>query len=533
MLTDAAKADPGDFEILRRQFAILVKKDDRLSAARLLVHANAAAPGITIQTVSLWNILSRPTAKKRLRWAELQALDVPKADEEAKRFWVSRLASSAHRRDVAREALAKAGGFAPAFRDRLDELWNRDDLTDKEKTDQTEKLARQTAQAGGEPFQMEIAGLGLLRSNKLKEAAEAFAHATEAGGRTIDLLLERADVLRKTGDDATADSILWKLISDYPSLNDAWLDLFLSSIRRGNEGQAEHVVTIWLAAEPDSVTAWRSQALQYQRAGRFDAAEQIFLRIFNEHAEDGETVNALGAFYMRRRHAERFISVLQERHGQDPANFAVSAALAETLAGENRNDEAAKVVDAARNAAGDDADLLYTISGLYARIGKKQASESALEQVIKLDPAHAVASNDLGYMLADDGRELPQAEDLIRRAVKAEPDNVSFLDSMGWVLYKRGKFGEARQYFDRALGSKDSAKQSRVDPVLLDHRGDVLYRLGDKEAANADWQRAAERLSAPDATPDGEMKTLHERVLEKSRRLKAGQDVPVAPISDK
>ena len=254
----------------------------------------------------------------------------------------------------------------------------------------------------------------------------------------------------------------------------------------------------------------------YQRGKRDEAAEQILLRIFNENPSDPEAVNALGAFYLRRRHGEHYIALLQDRHGQDRANFAISMALAETLFADNRGDEAARVVDAARTAAGDDSDLLYTISGLYARINRRPASEAALEQALKLDPAHAVAANDLGYLWADDGRKLDQAE--ARSAGRSRPSRRTPRFSTAWAgPYKRGRFAEAKQFLDQAIGSKDSPRQARADPTVLDHRGDVLYRLGDKAAAAADWQRAAEKIAAPDATPDGETRGAEERVIEKWR----------------
>lgn len=533
LLSDAAAADPGDFEVLRRRVAIALHGNDRISAARLLVHASAAAPDISSRTATLWNVLDRPTSHGRLRWADLKTLEVPKADEQARWYWVSHLAAAAHRLDVAQESLAKAGDFVPAFRDRLNETWNRDDLSVEAKTDLTRKIATEAGAAGGESLAEEIRALGFERAGDIKAAAASFAHAMELGGRSADLLLARADVLRKTEDDLTADSLLWKLISDYPSLDDAYIDLYLASIRRGVEVQAEHVLNVWLAAEPDSVNAWRSQALQYQREGHVDAAEGVFLRLFSEHGEDPEAVGALGSFLVRRHHADRYLALLQDRHAHDPGNFAVSAALAQSLAAAQRGDEAVRVVDSARSAAGDDADLLYTISGLYLRTGGKQGSEEALKQVLKLDPSHPAAANDLGYAWAEEGRNLPEAEALIRQAVKSEPQNISFLDSMGWVLYKRGKFAEARQFMDRAIGGKDSVRLLRSDPVMLEHRGDILYRLGDKDAAESDWKGAADGVAARQDNVDSDMKSLQERVLEKSRRLKAGQSVPVAPIAEK
>src|SRR5207253_10726443 len=118
---------------------------------------------------------------------------------------------------------------------------------------------------------------------------------------------------------------------------------------------------------------------------------------------------------------------------------------------QKRLPDASRVLDAARSAVGNDPDLLYYLAHLYERVEQKQTCERMLEQVLQIDPRHAAANNDLGYMWSDEGRELDKAERMIRIALAEEPDNESFLDSLGWVLYKRGKFAEARDYFEQAV----------------------------------------------------------------------------------
>src|SRR5437763_5103772 len=119
---------------------------------------------------------------------------------------------------------------------------------------------------------------------------------------------------------------------------------------------------------------------------------------------------------------------------------------------------------------------------------RKQERVQVLAEVSRVDPSRAAACNDLGFCWPEEGINLDEAEILVRRAVESEPQNASFLDSMGWVLYKLGRFHEAKGFLDRAVGGVLPA--SEVDPVVLDHRGDVQYRLGDHLAAGTDWTRA-------------------------------------------
>ena len=116
---------------------------------------------------------------------------------------------------------------------------------------------------------------------------------------------------------------------------------------------------------------------------------------------------------------------------------------------------------------------------------------------------------------------------MIRRAVIAEPENSAYLDSLGWVLYKRGQFEEAHRHLDAAIKHVD-----RADPVVLDHLGDVLYRLNQHEQAMKTWKLSLTRVD--DSGPNREdLKTLKLQLRAKIKQQEAGQPVNVAPIAGK
>ena len=156
-------------------------------------------------------------------------------------------------------------------------------------------------------------------------------------------------------------------------------------------------------------------------------------------------------------------------------------------------------------------------------------AEQVLEQVIHIDPTHAAACNDLGYSWADSGKNLGHAESLIRIAVAAEPDNQSFLDSLGWVLYKQGKFEPAKKALDEAIGSS-----SLPDAVVLNHLGDTEYRLNEPAEASKTWKRSQDRIAQSNAAGDDrdELKQLRLELQEKLKQLESGAPVSVAPTGD-
>ena len=101
-------------------------------------------------------------------------------------------------------------------------------------------------------------------------------------------------------------------------------------------------------------------------------------------------------------------------------------------------------------------------------------------------------NNDLGYLYADQGKNLEKAEAMIRKAVEEEPENGSYLDSLGWVLFKRGKAKEALDPLEKA------AKGENLDFTICEHLGDVLFRLQDYARAKESWDKAEEFAAKAD-----------------------------------
>lgn len=123
--------------------------------------------------------------------------------------------------------------------------------------------------------------------------------------------------------------------------------------------------------------------------------------------------------------------------------------------------------------------------------GRTDAALDVGRQMLALNPRDVGLNNDVGYTWADRGVHLDQAEAMIRLAVAAEPTNAAFLDSLGWVYYKQGRFEVAHEYLERA-----ARLHAGRDAVIFDHLGDATYRRGDREAAERHWRVAADLLRA-------------------------------------
>ena len=136
------------------------------------------------------------------------------------------------------------------------------------------------------------------------------------------------------------------------------------------------------------------------------------------------------------------------------------------------------------------------LSNAYVQAGDMAKGEAVLEEIYQEDPADPGVNNDLGYLYADQGKNLEKAEKMIRIAVEAQPDNPAYLDSLGWVLFKQGKNTEALEPLKKANSDPDYQ-----DATLLEHEGDVHLALQNADDAKVLWKKALaveEKAKSPD-----------------------------------
>ena len=111
----------------------------------------------------------------------------------------------------------------------------------------------------------------------------------------------------------------------------------------------------------------------------------------------------------------------------------------------------------------------------------KQRADGMVEmkKAIELNPANAQALNYLGYTYAEEGRNLDEAEKLIKRALDIEPEDGFYVDSLGWVYYQKGDYKQAVEQLERAVNLTNS------DPTITEHLGDAYRKLGKIKEAGA------------------------------------------------
>jgi tetratricopeptide (TPR) repeat protein len=235
---------------------------------------------------------------------------------------------------------------------------------------------------------------------------------------------------------------------------------------------ADTTITAYLAQANLSAKKYAA-AIEVARQGLAGGDSEDDLRLVRIEAQalrqsgkPDEAVNVLQAFVKKQDNAESYV------------------ALAQIYSDTKRSAEAVKVLQEAQAKYPGDTTIGFELGAVFDKQKKFADAEAAFRHVLMLEPDNAPALNYIGYMLAERGERLNESVDLLKKALELEPDNGSYLDSLGWAYYKSDKLPLALDSLQRA------ADQLKANSVIQDHYGDVLFKLSRYDEAIAAWQRA-------------------------------------------
>jgi tetratricopeptide (TPR) repeat protein len=165
----------------------------------------------------------------------------------------------------------------------------------------------------------------------------------------------------------------------------------------------------------------------------------------------------------------------------DQQRAQLTVAEAQLLREAGANKKAFQLLSEALKKLPDYPDLLYDRALAAEKIGKSDIMEQDLRKLIQLRPDHAHAYNALGYGLAEHSDRLPEALELIEKAIELSPNDPYIMDSLGWVHYRMGNLNQGLSYLRQAFGLNP-------DPEIAAHLGEVLWVQGTREEAKDVWQ---------------------------------------------
>jgi tetratricopeptide (TPR) repeat protein len=269
--------------------------------------------------------------------------------------------------------------------------------------------------------------------------------------------------------------------------------------RLGKNVEAADAVERMLAEFPNEKNARTLVLLGdfQRRAGRNDAVKKTLREVMKLDHGDGDTQRLLANLLSDLGEVDDAVKVLREAAKRDPGDPRSDLMLADVLRKFGRDDDAIKLLDDMLKRYGDNEEVVKMLHSLlsiiYVNQGNYTKGEAELEVLLQRNPDEPGPNNDLGYLYAEQGKNLVKAEAMIRKALQEEPDKYAYLDSLGWVLFKQGKLKEALAEMKKAADrmkidiERDAASP---DTTVYEHLGDIYFQLQELDKAAESWRQA-------------------------------------------
>ncbi len=243
----------------------------------------------------------------------------------------------------------------------------------------------------------------------------------------------------------------------------------------------------------------------YMQADELEKAVSVYNRLLTLVPDSPPLKLTMGYLYLRQGRPEKTLEVVERSRAKTEEQYWLVSRAHYQLNDYAAASQALLKAEAAAQKAGNTeflgVEFLLYYAGLCEEMGLLDQAISKARQALALAPASAEVNNFLGYILADHGLALAEAEELISKAVQDEPENVAYLDSLAWVRYRQGDYARARSAILKAV----RLSGSHPDPVILEHAGDICAAVGLNELAARYWWEALNSQSKNASTIRGKL----------------------------
>jgi tetratricopeptide (TPR) repeat protein len=346
------------------------------------------------------------------------------------------------------------------------------------------------------------------KADELKKTNEIFKRAAENSADDPGILKDVADYYAASQQLKEAIPLYLRVLELQPDDANAREKLATGFVLTNQRDKAVEMLEQIIKEHPEKYQPYDllaqvldEEARSLQRANRIEEAKAKFAKVAANYEQSllinpnhaGTYVRLAELLLSALRDPERAVRLLGDARRRFPGAPEIVYYLAIAQREAKQNQQAVATFEEALHEAQLEEDDDFVNAKFYFNYGA--AAEQAglynkaadlLRKSIALDPENsAEASNYLGYMWADHNMNLEEAETMIRRALQSEPNNASYLDSLGWVEFRKGQFDRA---LDDLLRAAKTAE--REDPVVFEHIGDTYLKLNRTREALEAWQKA-------------------------------------------
>jgi tetratricopeptide (TPR) repeat protein len=346
------------------------------------------------------------------------------------------------------------------------------------------------------------------KPDELKKTNEIFKRAAENSGDDPGILKDVADYYAASQQLKEAIPLYLRVLELQPEDANAREKLATGFVLTNQRDKAVEMLEQIIKEHPEKYQPYDllaqvldEEARSLQRANRIEEAKAKFAKVAANYEQSllinpnhaGTYVRLAELLLGALRDPDRAVKLLGEARRRFPGAPEIVYYLGIAQREAKQSQQAVATFEEALHEAQLEEDDDFVNAKFYFNYGA--AAEQAglynkaadlLRKSIALDPENSAETcNYLGYMWADHNMNLEEAETMIRRALQSEPNNASYLDSLGWVEFRKGQFDRA---LDDLLRAAKTAE--REDPVVFEHIGDTYLKLNRTREALEAWQKA-------------------------------------------
>ncbi|MBF0386111.1 MAG: tetratricopeptide repeat protein, partial [Candidatus Omnitrophica bacterium] len=225
----------------------------------------------------------------------------------------------------------------------------------------------------------------------------------------------------------------------------------------------------------------------YARLGLLDEAVKELTLVNSVNPSEMQSHYLLAIIYATRQDyvnaAKEYEFILKDLSKKEPQNTEVYGYLGQLYYSQSNYPQAIEQFENILKIEPNNSEVMYVLSSIYLETDKKEKAVEVLRRSISVDPQHDGSLNSLGYIFAEENKNLEEAKSLIERALKIDPNNGAYLDSLAWVYYQQGDYNKALDYLLQA-------KERMEDPVIYEHLGETYIKLGKVSEAVDSWENS-------------------------------------------
>ncbi len=305
-------------------------------------------------------------------------------------------------------------------------------------------------------------------------------------------LLMLADYYRKSGDIEKSNTYLNRAFA-IPELDiQPKIQVLAGLIQQLPNDSLQQLVTNLgneiIVAHPDDPKSYEINGDLNMRLGKDEKALEVYRKAISLGSSNFGTWQNVLQIELKGNKYEEAIKDGEHALELFPNQAGICWFLASAYIASNKFEESVEVLERGKKLAASNEELKSffnaQLGDAYNNLKEYKKSDASYDATLAYDPNNDHVLNNYSYFLSLRKEKLDLARKMSTKLVSRNPDNATFLDTHAWVLYVLGDYKEARVYIEKAVA------EGEISGTIMEHYGDILFKLGDVDLAVKQWQKA-------------------------------------------